>query len=505
MGKYRNWIWVLIILVIGLAAYLMWPLSPVAKEITQYSKDWPLPNYDYSNTRATTSSTINSSNAANLHVQWSFPIPGIGQWGAASSNPIIQGQTVYLQDLKSNVFALDLASGQLKWKKEYDLDAYGPNGPVVARDRVYVAKGHYEMAALDMNGKELWSTKLSDIPTTGIDMQPLEYDGLVYVSTVPGTENANYYTGGGMGIIYGLDYKTGKIKWTFNTVEEGALWGNQQVNSGGGAWYPPAIDTKSGLMFWGTGNPAPWPGTADFPNGSSRPGANLYTNSLLALKHDSGVLSWYQQVLPHDLFDLDLQISPVLATVDTEQGTRDIVIASGKMGRIYAFERASGKQLWTVAVGQHQNDTLTELPAGLTQVLPGPLGGVETPMAYKDGILYAPVLNLPGSYTPTNFDGSSFNIGAGKGELVAVDARDGNILWSQSFESLPVGAATVVNDLVFTSTFDGKIYAFDRQTGAKVWEYQASGGINGWPAVTGSMIIFPVGLGPNPVLLSFSI
>ena len=69
------------------------------------------------------------------------------------------------------------------------------------------------------------------------------------------------------------------------------------------------------------------------------------------------------------------------------------------------------------------------------------------------------------------------------------------------FDSMNVGGATVVNDLVFTSTYNGKIYAFNRTTGEQVYEYAAPGGINGWPAVSGDTIIFPVGIGQTPMLL----
>jgi hypothetical protein len=126
-------------------------------------------------------------------------------------------------------------------------------------------------------------------------------------------------------------------------------------------------------------------------------------------------------------------------------------------------------------------------------------------MALSDGILYVPVVNLFGDYTPTSFDPSTFNIGAGTGELIALDVATGNQLWSQSFDSINIGAATVVNDLVFTSTMSGKIYAFDKISGDKVWEYQAPGGINGWPAVSKDYILFPMGLGPAPQLIAFKI
>src|SRR4029077_2614963 len=112
------------------------------------------------------------------------------------------------------------------------------------------------------------------------------------------------YTPGDRGVIYALDATTGAVKWTFDTVE-GALWGHPEVNSGGGAWYPPAVDLERGLVYVGVANPAPFPGTAEHPNGTSRPGDNLYTDSIVALDLTTGAVEWFQQVTPHDIFDRD--------------------------------------------------------------------------------------------------------------------------------------------------------------------------------------------------------
>jgi outer membrane protein assembly factor BamB len=68
-----------------------------------------------------------------------------------------------------------------------------------------------------------------------------------------------------------------------------------------------------------------------------------------------------------------------------------------------------------------------------------------------------------------------------------------------------VGGATVVNDLVFTATFNGIIYAFNKKTGEKLFEYQAPGGINGQPAVAGDTIVFPIGVSSQPCLLALKI
>ncbi len=479
----------------------------IPPEAAQYSKDWPLPNKDYSNTRATKDSSINSGNVKDLGVGWSFPIPGVGAYGGAASTPLILGNTVYFQDLKANVFALDLQNGKAKWSKMYDISAVvGPNGPAVAYGKVFVAKDLYSMVALDINsGEELWSTKLSDVKTTGIDIQPTAYDGLIYTSTVPGTADI-FYAPGGIGVIYALDQKDGSVKWNFSTVDSPDLWGHPEVNSGGGCWYTPSIDLATGIMYWGIANPAPFPGTEQWPSGSSRPGPNLYTDSMMALEHRTGMMSWYKQVLQHDLFDYDFQIAPILASAKINGKQQDIVIGAGKMGRVYAFNRGTGEILWSANVGEHNgNDQLDRLPPGTTKVIPSALGGVETPMAYSDGIVYVPVVDLPMDWTPTKLDFSSVNFSSSKGELAAIDASTGKTLWNKVFDSLNVGGATVVNDLVFTATYGGNIYAFKKDTGEQLFQYKAPAGINAWPAVAGDTIIWPAGVGGTPMLVALKI
>src|SRR5207302_6098719 len=241
-------------------------------------------------------SSISSGNVGQLGTAWTFGVIGVSSHGALATSPVVVNGTVYLQDLQSNVYAIDLQTGTLKWQKLYTATNLGPNGPAVDGGKVFVESNVQTVAALDATtGAEVWSTQLATVDTQGIDQQIGAYGGTVYVSTVPGTGRTNFYPGGGMGIIYALDEQTGSVKWSFNTVKDGDLWGHPDVNSGGGAWYPPAIDTSTGMTYWGTGNPGPFPGTDEYPNGSSRPGPNLYTNSVLAID-SSGLLQWYHQL-----------------------------------------------------------------------------------------------------------------------------------------------------------------------------------------------------------------
>ncbi len=505
MGNRRAWMVVLFVLSLcGVAASSVPNGTGAPPEVVQYAKDWPLANRDYANTRATSDSAINSGNVATLGAAWAFAFPATGAFGSASSNPLILGDTVYFQDLAHNVYALDLGTGRVDWNRIYGVSGVGPNGPAVGWGKLFASSGPYTMAALDLRtGVPVWEQAVSGIDkgTVGIDIQPTAFGGEVYLSTVPGSSNANFYAGGGIGVLYGLDAATGVIRWSFATVDSADVWGHPTINSGGGSWYPPAIDEATGLTFWSIANPALFPGTAEFPNGTSRPGPNLYTNSLAALGGADGRLKWYTQVLPHDIMDHDLQLSPILATATVGGQPQEIVITGGKMGRVYALNRETGALLWIAVVGDHMNDQLAAFPAGTTTVLPGILGGIETPMAYSDGVVYAAVNNLAADFTPSTWRLHSF--GESTGDLVAIDAATGQILWQKHFLSGNYGGATVVNDLVFTGTFDGMIYAFNKDTGEQLWSYRAPAGVNAWPAVAGDTIVWPVA-GPGlPSLIAF--
>jgi glucose dehydrogenase len=335
------------------------PAPAVPPEVEQHGEEWPLPNRTYDNARAAAGSAIDSSNVGDLEVAWGFPLEFAGDWGAAASTPLIINGVVYMQDLQSNVFAIDLETGAEIWRAMRGSAATGPNGPAVGWGRVYAQSGEHHLFALDLEtGEQLWETVLDS--STGTH-QPHVYAGYVYTGTgageapdgAPRASGRVSYVGGSAGWAYGIDHETGEILWSLRMVEEG-FWGNPELNSGGALWYPPAVDTETGVTYWGTGNPAPFPGTIERPNATSRPGDNLYSNALVAVDGESGEMLWYNQVKPFDLFDLDFQGGPILAQIEQDGDQRPIVIGYGKLGEVYGFDRESGETLWVTSVGVHR-------------------------------------------------------------------------------------------------------------------------------------------------------
>jgi outer membrane protein assembly factor BamB len=262
------------------------------------------------------------------------------------------------------------------------------------------------------------------------------------------------------------------------------------VNSGGGLWYAPSVDS-SGRVFMGVANPAPYPGTPKFPNGSSRPGPDLYTDSLVALDGATGKLLWFQQVTPHDIRDYDFQVAPIVSSQTIDGKNREIVIGAGKSGKVVAFRPDNGKRLWTRNVGIHKFDSGLFALSKKVCYEPGELGGVETPMALSGNLIYVPWVDLCFNATANGI--STTNLNGGTGGLAAIDAATGKVVWKHNLPSPAYGSATVANDVVFTATLAGTIYAYDAKTGKALWSTKASAGINSFPAITRDMLIIGAG------------
>jgi len=437
---------------------------------------WPLPNGDLAGTRAVDAG-LDSTNVPHLHVLWRFPLRSKPTFsGLVAATPVVAGERVYVQDLDSNVFALDRDTGRPVWRHLFRSQSGGPNGVAVASGRIYGNTATAAFALDATTGKLVWKRRLTT-PKQPITIAPAVAQGVVVTSTTGASP-------GGRGAVVALDAGDGHVLWRFDTVAE--PWAHPKLANGGGAWQTPTVDS-SGHVWVGTANPNPWGGSKAFPNGGMYPGPVRWTDSLLELDLHTGALVWGEQVTPHDVRDYDFQDPPVL--------TGSLVVGAGKGGNVIAWNRSTHERVWTAPVGVHRNDT-GPLPAKQVSVCPGLLGGVETPLAVADGRVFAPVVDLcfPESALGTSLAGFlTADYASGRGALAALDLKTGRRLWTRQLDSPDFGCATVSRDVVFTATYAGAVLALRASTGEVLWRANARAAINACPAVAGKLLIVAAG------------
>jgi outer membrane protein assembly factor BamB len=469
----------------------------VAQASPSTTASWPYPNGTLANTRVASDSPITLANVATLKKAWSFKLSGaakksIQQLGALAMTPIVVDNAVYVQDLSNNVYALSLATGALLW--EYRVNAPeksgpGPNGVAVANGVVYGMTNTAAFALHASNGHVLWINKTILKKGEGtFGIQPQVADGRVYLAS-------QYGSGKGGGVLLALNAATGKLLWTFNTLKRTSRGVTSLGVGAGGAWETPLVNTN-GSVTYGIGNPYQTPASA-----TKYPAPLLYTDSAVNLNAATGKLRWYFQAVPNDFKDFDLQASPIAATING----RPVVIGGGKMGIVYAMSATDGALLWKTPVGEHNghdNDSLNLLehksklsvPYVFT---PGSFGGILTNMAVADNTVYVATLNLPLEFTRmTEVDGVAPKHVSTGGDIEALNLATGKVEWDTKVSQLPLGATTVVNNLVFTTLYDGELIALNRVTGAIVDRVAVPDSTNAGIAVAGDTIIVPAG-GPR--------
>jgi outer membrane protein assembly factor BamB len=448
---------------------------------------------DLANARDATGSRISSANVSRLAQAWTFKLTGkaavgVRPYGSLTASPIVQNGVVYLQDLDSNVYALALATGKLRWEYRCDQpekSGPGPNGVAVADGKVY---GFTPTAAFALNantGRRIWVN--SDLLRKGqgtFGIQPQVANGRDYLAS-------QYGSGPGGGVLLALNASSGAVLWRFNTVV-GPEPGVQSLGLGsGGAWETPLV-SRDGSVTYGTGNPYQTPAAA-----IAHPAVELYTDSDVNLDAATGKLRWYYQGIPDDFKDYDMQTSPISARTDGVS----VVIGSGKMGYVYEMNASTGKLIWKTPVGAHNghdNDSLqalehhSTLKAPLT-ILPGSLGGVLADPAVASNSVYVATIDLPLTYPTFNLPTATKAAARPTGEVEALSLATGKVEWDQKLPQFPLGAVTVSNDLAFTTLYNGALIALDRRTGAVVYRRQLPTSANSPIAIAGNTVIVPAG------------
>jgi alcohol dehydrogenase (cytochrome c) len=262
-------------------------------------------------------------------------------------------------------------------------------------------------------------------------------------------------------------------------------YANAWAAAGISAFWTPAIDTSTGTLYFGTGDPeGPWP--------LARPGDNLYSNGMLALDAATGELLWFTQVVPHgDHHDLISQA--ILFDVAIDGGSVSAVGVGSKTGHFYAFDRGTGDFLFASEPFVRQiNATAMPTPEGIL-VAPGTAGGMSvSPSSYDPttGFVYVAAIDRPNTFTllPTHeVEGHDlYRVGTrpvpvseGWGTLSALDLRaGGSLAWQvRTPEPLQGGVLATAGGLVFMGAADGFFRAYDAATGEVLWSFQTGASI----------------------------
>jgi len=474
-------------------------------------------NGNYEQTRYYPNRQINADNVGKLRPAWIFQTEIVE---TMETTPIVVNGIMYATTAFNHVYAIDARTGQQLWHYKHAMGPIttfccGPNNRGVAAydDKVYMGTLDAKLVALDAKtGGIAWMADIAD-PALGYSetMAPTAVDGKILI----GTNGGEY---GIRGFVKAFDAETGDLIWTFDTIPENSVgvWathdatgrdmhrdiaaeqaalqsqGDPFATLGGGVWQNPAVDLETRRIYFVVGNPSP-----DL-DGSLRPGDNLYTDSLVAVSLDSGEYVCHLQYVAHDVWDLDAVSPPIITDVtDSDGNTVKGILHAGKTGHVYVHNAEDCSLIRFSDAMVPQEDMWTLPTADGARMLPGANGGVEwSPMAVNPelGLSYALNLHQPMTYTVKSTPypegklwlGGSFDVITSEeqwGNVTAVDYNTGEIAWQVKTEQPMIGGAlATAGDLVFAGEGNGKFNAYDAETGAVLWSFQAGAGVNAPPA-----------------------
>ncbi len=299
----------------------------------------------YSQHRYSTLKQIDKTTVKHLVPVWNLSLDN--QWGE-QAQPLVYNGVMYVTNAKDTV-AIDVATGRQIWKTPVGWPPDTPRvvccgvsnkGAAIYNGKVFRGTLDAFIIALDMKtGKEVWRQKAAEWKQGfSITVAPTIANG-VLISGISGAEF------GIRGFIDGWDPETGNHLWRRYTIpapgEKGSdTWpaGDAYLHGGGSTWITGSYDSDLDVVYWGTGNAGPW-------NPSQRPGDNLYTASLLALRPKTGEIAWYYQFTPNDMFDYDANWEPILADMRIDGQMRKVVMQLNRNGFCYVLDRTNGKLL----------------------------------------------------------------------------------------------------------------------------------------------------------------
>ena len=486
---------------------------------------------DPKGTRYSKLDRINRDNVQYMTPAWAFSFGDELQRGQ-ESQPLIHDGVIYVTGSYSRLWALDARTGQLKWSYKHRLPkGISPccdvvnRGAALYKDLVIFGTLDAQLVALDKeSGRPVWREKIADYKA-----------GYSYTAApmIAGDKLITGVSGGEFGVVGRITARnpeTGEMIWDRPVIanhegtlpggkkdvtkdRKGGTWEGETWKTGGGAtWLGGTYDPELGLLYMGTGNPAPW-------NAYARPGDNLYTTSRLAIDIETGKIKWHYQTTPNDHWDFDGVNEVVLFDMEHKGKKVKAAGTADRNGFFYVLNRENGDLLnafpfvdevsWASGIDMKTgrpietgnrpgNPAEMEGDKGESVVVrPSFLGGKNwnhVSYSHSTGLFYIPsnewemdIWNEPITYRRGSaFLGAGFTIRPVNenyvGVLRAVDPKNGKEVWrAENRTPLWSSVMTTAGGLVFYGTPEGFVKAVDDKTGKELWSFNTGSGVVGQP------------------------
>jgi alcohol dehydrogenase (cytochrome c) len=459
---------------------------------------------------------IDKTNIKRLVPVWNLSLDN--QWGE-QAQPLVHAGVMYVTNARATV-AIDAVSGKQLWRTPVDWLPETPRvvccgvsnkGAALLNGKLFRTTLDAHVVALDMKtGKEIWKTKAAEWKDGySMTVAPQIANGVL----ITGISGAEF---GIRGFIDGWDPETGKQLWRRYTIPARGEKGNetwaQDTNAweigGGSSWITGSYDPELDLTYWGVGNPAPWAS-------QSRPGDNLFTSSVLALRPKTGEVVWHYQFTPNDPFDFDANWEMILADIDVEGAKRKVVMQLNRNGFLYVLDRSNGQLIaanpyekvnWATHIDLKtgrpvETDVAKKVRAGeQVEMWPSTRGGKNWPHAAynpETGLLYANTMHRGGIYkhleTKPYVAGQRYQFienrptpvqpGDAIGHVDAIDPLTAKPRWRAPLTDHPHWSAMLAtgSGLLFTGKMTGEFIALDADSGKTLWQFQTGSGVNAMP------------------------
>ena len=464
--------------------------AEVGTKSTPNSVQWPTYNNGYKGQRFSPLIEITAKNVDSLKEVCRLKL---AEGGSLQAGPVVVGRAMYLTTL-IETFSINPTNCKVLWKSSYEPEQMqvwpaSNRGVAVMNGRVFRGTGDGRLLALDAEtGEVIWKNVVGD-PTLNefVPGAPLAWNGLVFT----GTAGADF---GIKGRILAYDALSGREVWRFVTIptgdEVGAdTWHDRHFAKigGGGTWSSFALDVISGEVFIPVANPTP------VFTPELRPGANLFTNSVVVLDALTGDLKWWYQLNSNDGHDLDLAAAPMLYTNSEDS---DVVAAAGKNGYVYVVDRLTHRLLFKTTVTTIENEGVRPSEKE-TKFCPGGAGGTlwngpaldpTTRTLFVGAVDWCTMVKATGETHFIRGEGrllwgatvSQVMEPPPSGWLSALNSDTGEIKWKHQAAAPIIGGVTVTaGGIVMTGDTAGNFLALDSATGQVLYKKDTGGAIAG--------------------------